>query len=76
MSSGNTPENFVHSQAVTKAEGVRQQAVAAANGTVATIRTAEIAFHRAVVSSCIANNNGAGLQPAMQALRELGVTGR
>jgi hypothetical protein len=76
MSSGNTPENFTHNVTVTKAEGVRQQAIVGAAGNVASIRTAEIAFHRAVVSSCIANNNGAGLQPAMQALRELGVTGR
>jgi hypothetical protein len=76
MSSGNTPENFTHNVTVTKAEGVRQQAIVAAAGNVATIRTAEIAFHRAVVNSCIANNNSAGLQPAMQALRELGVTGR
>jgi hypothetical protein len=75
MSAGNTPENFVHSQTVTKAEGVRQQAVALAAGNVATIRTAEIAFYRSVVTSCRVNNNYAGIQPAMQALRELGVTG-
>jgi hypothetical protein len=75
MSAGNTPENFVHNVAVTKAEGIRQQAVAAANGNVATIRASEIAFYRSVVTSCRVNNNYAGIQPAMQALRELGVTG-
>jgi hypothetical protein len=76
MSSGNTPENFTHNSTVTKAEGVRQQAVAAANGNVATVRSADISFHKAVVNSCIANNSSAGLQPSMQALRELGQTGR
>jgi hypothetical protein len=75
MSSGNTPENFTHNAAVTKAEGVRQAAVAAANGNVATIRASEIAFYRSVITSCRVNNNYAGIQPAMQALRELGVTG-
>jgi hypothetical protein len=72
MSAGNTPENFVHNKTVTTAEGVRQTAVAAAAGSRSAIITAEIAFHRAVIASCFANNNSAGLQPSMQALRDLG----
>jgi hypothetical protein len=74
--SGGYSGNKTHDDTITKAEGVRQQAVLAANGNVATIRVSEIAFHRAVVASCQLNNNSAGLQPSMQALRELGVTGR
>jgi hypothetical protein len=74
MSAGNTPENFVHNQTVTKVEGVRQAAVAGATQSAA--KTAEIAFYRSVITSCRVNNNYAGIQPAMQALRELGVTGQ
>jgi hypothetical protein len=73
MSSGNTPENFTHSKTVTAAEGVRQTAVAGATQSAA--KTAEIAFYRSVVASCRVNNNYSGIGPAMQALRELGVTG-
>ena len=75
MSSGNTLENFVHNQAIIKAEGVRQAAVLAANGNVATIRANEIAFYRSVATSCRVNNNYAGIEPAMTALRSLGVSG-
>jgi hypothetical protein len=75
MSTGYTG-NATHDATVTAAEGVRQTAVAAAAGNQASVRTADIAFHRSVVTSCIANNSSSGLQPSMQALRELGVTGQ
>jgi hypothetical protein len=72
MSAGNTPENPTHNRIVTQAEGVRQQAIVAAAGNRASIIVAEQAFHKSVIASCFANNNSAGLQPSMQALRDLG----
>ena len=62
-----------HDDVVNAAENVRQAAVTAASSQSAA-RTAEIVFHRACVKSALAN----GISPsaAMQALRELGVTGQ
>ncbi len=65
-------ENAVHNTALTVAEGVRQAALAAAT-TMAAARTADIVFHRAGLTSALAN----GIQPHpwMNALRELGTGG-
>jgi len=72
--------NRTHAAACVAAEGTRQQAVAAAiaagggNAVVAAaVRTAEIAFYRALRDSAIAN----GQQSAQfsQALRDLGTGG-
>jgi hypothetical protein len=62
-----------HNLAVQAAEGVRQVAVAAAAGNRATINSAETTFYRTVVRSALST----GISPAgaMQALRELGVSG-
>jgi hypothetical protein len=61
-----------HEQAVNLAEGQRQIAVAAA-ATQAAVRSAEITFYRAVVSSCRTNNGGNAIEPALNALHEIGV---
>jgi hypothetical protein len=76
MSQSQSP-NQVHNGVVALAEGVRQTAVAAAaasNSQSAAI-TAEIAFYRAVLTSCRANNNNSGTSGPMTALKALGVTG-
>jgi hypothetical protein len=62
-----------HNLAVQAAEGVRQVAVATAAGNRSAINSAEVTFYRTIVRSGIANN--VGVSGAMQALRELGVTG-
>jgi hypothetical protein len=49
------------------------QATAVPGASAAVIRNADIALYRAIVASCKANNNGSGIQPALTALRELGV---
>jgi hypothetical protein len=72
MSTGNSGVKN-HDDSVNSAEMTRQIAVAAAAGNAATIRNAEIVFHRVVVKSALAN--GCGVQPALQALRELGTGG-
>jgi hypothetical protein len=61
-----------HDDAIAAAEGVRQVACAP-GASAATIKSAEITFYRAVVSSCRANNSGSGIEQALNALRELGV---
>jgi hypothetical protein len=61
-----------HDDAVALAEGVRQ-VTCAPGASAATIKSAEITFYRAVVSSCRANNNGSGIEQPLVALRELGV---
>jgi hypothetical protein len=53
-----------HDQALAVAEGTRQAAAAAATQNPAgqvTVNNAEIAWARAGVASCLANNNGAGV---------------
>ena len=49
--------NKTHQTTVNNAESVRQTAVSAAGATASSIRTAEIAFLRAVIASCLANGN-------------------
>lgn len=71
MSAPNT-NNPTHNAAQSLAEGVRQAEVAAAT-TQAQVNAAAIKFNRAVVRSGLAN--GVGVEPAMTALRALGVTG-
>jgi hypothetical protein len=61
-----------HDDAIAAAEGVRQVACAP-GASASTIKTAEIAFYRTVVSSCRANNNSSGIEQALVALHELGV---
>jgi hypothetical protein len=61
-----------HEKTVNLAESVRQVEVAAAGGSAAAVKTAEIKFYRAFVASCLANGNlESGI--ARAALRELGV---
>lgn len=72
MSAGNSSVK-AHDDTQNKAEGIRQGA-AAPNATRATIVTAEVLFHRAVVKSALANNVSAS--SSMMALKELGVTGQ
>jgi hypothetical protein len=73
MSAGYTDTNLTHKNNVTVAEGVRQTAVAAAS-TQAAVRTAEITYYRACLSSAL--KNGCGVEPYMVALKGLGVTGQ
>jgi hypothetical protein len=61
-----------HDDAIAAAEGVRQVSCAP-GASAATIKTAEIVFYRAVVSSCRTNNSSSGIEQALNALRELGV---
>ena len=67
-----------HDTALAVAESVRQSAVAgvaqsAAGQAVQT--TAEIAWARACVASCVANNGGFGAEPFQTLLRSLGTGG-
>jgi hypothetical protein len=61
--------NSTHDAACAAALQTCNQAIAAAAGNAASIKAAEQVFYRAVVASCIQNNNGAGVEPAMTALR-------
>jgi hypothetical protein len=63
-----------HDDAIALAEGVRQVACAP-GASAATIKSAEITFYRAVVSSCRTNNSNSGIEQASTALRELGTGG-
>jgi hypothetical protein len=65
--------NTTHNSNQYRYELTRQNAVAAAAGNQAALRSAAIAYHQSVARSAIAN----GVSPAisMQALRELGLTG-
>jgi hypothetical protein len=64
-----------HDLAVAAAEAVRQTAVAAAGNNQASVTAAEIVFYRAVLASCKTNNNGAGAEAAVTALKQLGTGG-
>jgi hypothetical protein len=71
-------DNKTHEAACVTAESARQTAVAAAiaagGGTVqSAVKTAEIAFYRSVVASCLAN--GLPFGNFTQALRDLGTGG-
>jgi hypothetical protein len=60
-----------HKSAVQSAELTRQVATSAAGGSQSAVKAADIAFHKAVIASAFANNNGAGIGPSMEALRGL-----
>jgi replication-associated recombination protein RarA len=67
-----------HDVACQKAESTRQSAVAGAASSAAgqvVVNNAEIAFARAVIASCIANNSSAGLEAYQSLLRALGTGG-
>lgn len=61
-----------HDDTCTKSEGILQSATVGA--TQAAINAAAITHYRNVVKSALAN--GCGVEPAMTALRSLGVTGQ
>jgi hypothetical protein len=65
--------NQTHNSAQNQAELVRQNAVAAAGGNAAALRSAAIAYHQSVARSAI--QNGVSPQVNFQALRELGLMG-
>jgi hypothetical protein len=62
-----------HDDLVAKAEGVRQ-AAAVPGASQATLVSADVTFYKAVVNSALAN--GVSPAAAMQALKELGQSGR
>lgn len=61
-----------HDDVVNAAEAVRQAALVG-TPTQTAVKNAEVIFYRAVARSAI--KNGCGIEPAMTALRGLGVTG-
>jgi hypothetical protein len=68
--------NYAHDVACAAAESVRQSAVVAVASSAAgqvISNNAEIAYHRAIIASCKANNGGAGTEASLSALRLLGV---
>jgi hypothetical protein len=70
--------NYLHDQACAVAEGVRQATVAGATMNAAgqvTVNNAEIAWARAIIASCKANNSGAGAEAFQSLLRALGTGG-
>jgi hypothetical protein len=67
-------DNKAHQAACVAAEAARQTAVAAANGSAAIVKAAEIIFYRSVVASCQSNNLPFG--NFTQALRDLGTGGQ
>jgi hypothetical protein len=74
MSIIQVPENRAHQTAIVAAEQARQAAVVP-SASAATVKTAEIAFYRAVLASATANNSSSGVEQAIMALRELGTGG-
>jgi hypothetical protein len=68
-----THQGNAHYIAVIAAHGVREAAYKAANGSQSAVKTADIAYHRAVLAS--AKANGVGFAVNTQALRELGTNG-
>jgi hypothetical protein len=69
---------IAHDVACNKAESTRQSAVAGAAQSAAgqvVVNNAEIAYARAVIASCIANNNNVGLEAYQSLLRALGTGG-
>jgi hypothetical protein len=63
-----------HDAACALAEGARQASVAG-SPTQATVNAAEITWARAIVASCVANNNGQGAEAFRSLLRALGTGG-
>jgi hypothetical protein len=64
-----TGVNPAHDAALIAAEQAHQAAIVGA--TAAQIRAADLAFLRACKSSCITNNNSAGVEQFNTAIREL-----
>jgi hypothetical protein len=71
-----TGVNAAHDAALQSAEQARQAAVVGVPNSPAgqvTMNNSEIAFHRAIVASCRANNSNVGLEGSLSALKSLGV---
>jgi hypothetical protein len=64
--------NSVHDAALLAAEGARQVSITPTS-TPAQVRAADIAFARAARTSCITNNDSAGVEQFSVMLKELGV---
>jgi hypothetical protein len=67
-----------HDTALAVAESVRQSAIFGAAQSAAgqaVVNTAEIAWARACIVSCNANNGGSGVEPFQTLLRTLGTGG-
>jgi hypothetical protein len=65
-----------HDNACYLAEAKRQSDVVGVASSAAgqvVMNNAEIAYHRAIVASCRANNNSQGLEASLAALKQLGV---
>lgn len=78
MGGVNKSGNVAHDAATVAAESVRQAAVAGAAQSAAgqvVVNAAEIAWARACVASCVANNQGFGKEPYIALLRALGTGG-
>jgi len=68
----------IHDAALSAAESVRQSSVAGVAQSAAgqaVYNTAEIAWARACIVSCNANNGGSGIEPFQSLLRALGTGG-
>jgi hypothetical protein len=61
-----------HDAALLSAEQTRQQSIVP-GASQATCKAADLAYARAALASCIANNNGSGAAQFSAMLRELGV---
>jgi hypothetical protein len=73
-----TSGNYAHDAACAIAEGTRQATAATATQNAAgqvTINNAEIVWARAIIASCVANNNGQGAEAFRSLLRALGTGG-
>lgn len=70
--------NFAHDTQCSLVEGTRQSALAGVVQSPAGQKAsdaAEIAYHRGIIASCKANNNNAGMEASISALRALGTGG-
>ena len=74
MSSVVKTGNVAHDNACLAALTTLQSALPAAVASgQAAVNAIYITFHRAVIASCIANNNRSGMWPSLSALKTLGV---
>jgi hypothetical protein len=64
--------NRVHDTVLLSAEATRQSSITA-GASMAAVKSADIAFARAALSSCLTNNSGAGAAQFTSMLKELGV---
>ena len=65
--------NTAHDAALLAAEAARQSSLAAnPTPTQAQMDAIELTFHRAVITSCRANNGGNGIEASLRALQDLG----